>query len=184
MPFHAVGDHSLSSTKNTFNYVISLYAPSIKALSYLRFRCSVDIGLQLKALIATMPVTPSMKPGLDRLPKVLDEKRNVIEILQHYTTVEEIEQLSVEAVIRSVEECNIAYFACYGQTNNIDPSSSKLILQQKDESRSAVQDVLTVHDLLEINLQHTQLAYLSACSTAENKAARLADEAIHVVSGF
>ncbi|KAH7114141.1 hypothetical protein B0J13DRAFT_460385, partial [Dactylonectria estremocensis] len=29
-----------------------------------------------------------------------------------------------------------------------------------------------------------QIAYLSACSTAENKAARLSDEVIHVVSGF
>ncbi|KAK4119358.1 hypothetical protein N657DRAFT_557307, partial [Parathielavia appendiculata] len=28
------------------------------------------------------------------------------------------------------------------------------------------------------------LSYLSACSTAENRANRLSDEAIHVVSGF
>lgn len=184
MPFHAAGDHSPGSTENTFNHVISSYAPSIKALSYSRSRCSVDMGLQLKALIATMPVTPGMKPGLDRLPGVLDEKRSVMEILRHYTTVEEIEQPSTEAVIHSVEECNIGHFACHGRTNHIDPSSSGLILQRKDESGSAVQDVLTVHDLSEINLQHAQLAYLSACSTAENKAAHLADEAIHVVSGF
>ena len=41
-----------------------------------------------------------------------------------------------------------------------------------------------MHDLSEINLQHARLAYLSACSTAENKATHLANEAIHVVSGF
>ncbi|KFZ23764.1 hypothetical protein V502_01755 [Pseudogymnoascus sp. VKM F-4520 (FW-2644)] len=184
MPFHAAGDHSPGSTENTFNHVISSYAPSIKTLSYSRSRCSVDIGLQLKSLIATMPVTPGMKPGLDRLPGVLDERRSVMEILRHYTTVEEIEQPSAEAVIHSLEECNIAHFACHGRTNYIDPSSSGLILQRKDESWSVVQDVLTVHDLSEINLQYAQLAYLSACSTAENKAALLADEAIHVVSGF
>lgn len=44
--------------------------------------------------------------------------------------------------------------------------------------------MLTAHDLSKINLQHARLAYLSACSTAENKAAGLADEAIHIVSGF
>jgi hypothetical protein len=184
MPFHAAGDHSPGSTENTFSHVISSYALSIKALSYSRSRCSVDMSLKLKALIATMPVTPGMKPGLDRLPGVLDEKRSVMEILQHYTTVEELEQPSAEAIVHSVEECNIAHFACHGRTNHIDPSSSGLILQRKDESGSAVQDVITVHDLSEINLQHAQLAYLSACSTAENKAAHLADEAIHVVSGF
>jgi CHAT domain-containing protein len=101
-----------------------------------------------------MLVTPGMKLGLDRLPRVLDKKRNVLEILWHYTTVEEIEQPSAEAVIHSVKECNIAHFACHGRTNHIDPLSSGLILQQKDKSGSAVQDVLTVHDLLEINLQH------------------------------
>jgi len=184
MPFHAAGDHSPGSTKNTFTHVISSYVPSIKALSYSRSRCSVDKGLQLKALIATMPVTPGMKPGLDRLPGVLDEKRSVIEILQHFITVEEIEQPSAAAVIHSVEYCDIAHFACHGRTSHIDPSSSGLILQRKDEPGGVVQDVLTVHDLSEINIQHAQLAYLSACSTAENKAARLADEAIHVVSGF
>jgi hypothetical protein len=45
MPFHAAGDYSPGSTENTFNHVISSYAPSIKALSYSRSRCSVDKGL-------------------------------------------------------------------------------------------------------------------------------------------
>jgi hypothetical protein len=75
MPFHAAGDHSPGSTRNTFNHVISPYAPSIKALSHSRSRCSVDMDLQLKALVATMPVTPGMKP----LPGVLREKRSVMD---------------------------------------------------------------------------------------------------------
>ncbi|RFU25267.1 hypothetical protein B7463_g11074, partial [Scytalidium lignicola] len=184
MPFHAAGKHSPGSTENTFSHVISSYATSIKALSQSRTRCSVHVGSQLKALVATMPVTPGMKPGRDRLPGVVAEKRCVMEILRHCTTVEEIEQPSAEAVIHKVQQCNIAHFASHGRTNHIDPSSSGLILQRKDETGNAVQDVLTVHALSEINLQYAQLAYLSACSTAENKAAALADEAIHIVSGF
>jgi CHAT domain-containing protein len=31
---------------------------------------------------------------------------------------------------------------------------------------------------------HAEIAYLSACSTAQNKATRLSDEVLHVVSGF
>jgi hypothetical protein len=101
-----------------------------------------------------MPVTLGIKPGLDHLPGVLDEKRSVMEILRHYTTVEEIGQPSAEAVIYSVGESNIAHFAYYSRTNYIDPLSSRLILQRKDDSRSAIQDVLTVHNLSEINLQY------------------------------
>lgn len=80
-----------------------------------------------------MPITPGIEPGLNRLPGVLDEKLSVIEILQHFTTVEEIEQPSVAAVIHSMEKCEIAHFACHGRTNHIDPSSSGLILQRKDD---------------------------------------------------
>jgi CHAT domain-containing protein len=43
---------------------------------------------------------------------------------------------------------------------------------------------MTVLDISEVLLKHTQVVYLSACSTAENRVELLADEVIHVVSGF
>ncbi|CAF9931585.1 MAG: hypothetical protein GOMPHAMPRED_005962 [Gomphillus americanus] len=184
LPFHAAGDHSPGSTENTFSHVTSSYASSIKTLSYSRSRCSVNIGSDWKTMIATMPVTPGLKADRARLPGVVTEKRNVTDILQHHSTIEDVEQPSTKGVIRHLEDCNIAHFACHGRTNLLDPLSSGLILQRTDDNGSAVQDLLTVHGLSEINLQNARLAYLSACSTAENKAARLADEAIHVVSGF
>jgi hypothetical protein len=108
----------------------------------------------MKALIAMMLVTLGMRLGQDRLEGVLDEKESVIEILRHYTTVEQFEQPSAEAVIHKLEECNIAHFAYHGRTSYANPSSSRLILQRKDESGSSVQDVLTMYNLLEINLQN------------------------------
>lgn len=35
-----------------------------------------------------------------------------------------------------------------------------------------------------LNIKNAQLAYLSACSTADNASADLADESIHIASGF
>lgn len=180
MPFHAAGDHSPDSTKNTFNRVISSYSPSIKILSYSRSRRSIDMDSKVKTLIATMPVTP----GWASLPGAILEKTRIMETIQHYASVQYLEHPSAEAVMHSMKECKIAHFACHGGVNHVDPSSSGLILQRKDECGNIEQDVLTVHDLSKMNLQHAQLAYLSACSTAENKATPLADEAIHVVSGF
>lgn len=98
--------------------------------------------------------------------------------------MEDVEQPSAEAVAERLAECSIAHFACHGRTDPIDPSNSGLIFARRDESGNLVQDALTVHSISENSLQNARLAYLSACSTAENKAARLADEAIHITTGF
>jgi len=69
----------------------------------------------------------------------------------------------------------------------LDPSNSGLILQKSSNGpgEASEQDRLTAHRISELQLGHApQIAYLSACSTAENTAAQLLDEVIHVVSGF
>ncbi|KAH7109906.1 hypothetical protein B0J13DRAFT_662562 [Dactylonectria estremocensis] len=62
-----------------------------------------------------------------------------------------------------------------------NPSNSGIILQKGTGPGGALeQDRLTVQRVSELRLRHAQIAYLSACSTAENKVARLSDEVIHV----
>ena len=50
-----------------------------------------------------MPVTRGTNLGLDRLSGGFNEKRSIIEILQHFTTMEEIEQHNTTAIIQGVE---------------------------------------------------------------------------------
>lgn len=45
-------------------------------------------------------------------------------------------------------------------------------------------DRLTVQNISESRLGQAWLAYLSACSTAENRVSELADEALHLASSF
>ena len=45
-------------------------------------------------------------------------------------------------------------------------------------------DVLSIDDISQLHSPYAQLAYLSACSTAENNTTVLADEVIHPDSGF
>jgi CHAT domain-containing protein len=78
----------------------------------------------------------------------------------------------------------MAHFACHGMSNPTDPSSSGLVLQRVATDGTLEQDHLSVYRISQLRLRHAQIAYLSACSTAENKAARLQDEVIHIVSGF
>lgn len=82
-PFHAAGDHSPGSDKNTLSYATSSYTPTIKALLYAREKDltivdgnkSNDSKPGTKLLLATMSTTPGQKS----LP---DAEREVAEILK------------------------------------------------------------------------------------------------------
>ncbi|KAH7131154.1 CHAT domain-containing protein [Dactylonectria macrodidyma] len=178
MPFHAAGIHSADSMENAFSRAVSSYTPSIKALAHARHRARATESVKGSVLIATMPTTPGNASCPD-LPGVIREKNQLMGVINGHLPIQYQELPSVEDVIESLRNCCIAHFACHGFTDHLDPSKSGLILQSRGE-----QDRLTVHTVSELSLRNAQIAYLSACSTAENRAARLSDEVIHVVSGF
>jgi CHAT domain-containing protein len=136
-----------------------------------------------------MPTTPgngsdANSRKLKELPGVIDEKKRVTDIARccHLPT-KLLDFPSAEQVVDGLKSCCIAHFACHGFTDHSDPSNSGLILQRQEGGRTE-QDRLTAQRVSELDLKNVQVAYLSACSTAENKVARLWDEVIHVVSGF
>ncbi|KAH6883559.1 CHAT domain-containing protein [Thelonectria olida] len=178
MPFHAAGIHSADSTENAFSRVVSSYTPSIKALAHAQHRARAAESDKGSVLIATMPTTPGNSLCPD-LPGVEEEKNQLMGVVNGHLPIQYQELPSVEDVVESLRNCYIAHFACHGFTDHLDPSKSGLILQSRGE-----QDRLTVHTVSELSLSNAQIAYLSACSTAENGAARLSDEVIHRVSGF
>ena len=180
MPFHAAGDHSSRPQKNLFNRAISSYTPSIKALAYSRERSQKTCAQAETVLLATMTVTPD----LGVLHNVEDEKKVILESLPARYLAEEQDHPCASDILQSIQHCSIAHFACHGLSDYIDPSKSGLVFRKVDDAGRLVQDVMSVHAVSDLKLQRARLAYLSACSTAENGAARLQDEVIHVVSGF
>ena len=180
IPFHAAGEYSLGSAENAYHRTISSYAPSLRALSHSRDRLKSTKAVHHQLLITTMTTTPR----LTNLPGVIEEKNGVIQATNKFLPIEKLDQPNVSQVIESLKRCTIAHFACHGYTDHADPSSSGLVFQLSLGSESPRQDVLTVQKISEIKSNHAQIAYLSACSTAENKAAEMADEVIHVVSSF
>jgi hypothetical protein len=186
MPFHAAGLHSPDSTENTFSRVLSSYTLSIKALRYAQHRSRATDGGHGSLVITTMPTTPAKasEAALCKLPGVVEEKERIADIADGYMPIELLDLPSADQVMDKLASCYIAHFACHGLTDHADPSNSGLILQKQRDSQEVEQDRLTVHRVSELNLAQAHIAYLSACSTAENKAERLSDEVIHVVSGF
>ena len=83
-----------------------------------------------------------------------------------------------------LQGCNIAHFACHRVSDLLDPSRSGLILRTKNAIEESRQDILSVRKISQAHLSQAEIAYLSACSTAQNQAIKLLDEVLHVVSGF
>ena len=77
------------------------------------------------------------------------------------------------------------HFACHGISNLTNPSDSRLLLQNPNPSSLSTEpDSLSVCAVSSANTDAAQIAYLPACSTAENRFVMLADEAIHIASAF
>ncbi|KAH7232458.1 CHAT domain-containing protein [Fusarium solani] len=198
MPFHAAGIHRADSTETAYHRAVSSYAPSIKALAHARKRAKDSETTHGSLLVVSMSTTPAEEgqKAPPSLPGVTLEKESVLGVTKGRLLAQHMEQPSVSQVLEGLRHCSVAHFACHGSSDHMDPSKSGLILQRQrdvqgdeegkenDGGAGPVQDRLTVGRISEITLRHARLAYLSACSTAQNKAERLSDEVIHVVSGF
>lgn len=116
-------------------------------------------------------------PGLCNL-NVSDE---IAAIQRHIGSSASIEVLTAPtraAVLRKVTAYSLVHFACHGSSDPEQPSKSALYLGTGSVER------LTIDDLQFLSHQLSQVAYLSACSTAIIGARSLIDESIHLASTF
>lgn len=88
---------------------------------------------------------------------------------------------SKSEVIRVIGAFRIAHFICHGSSDTVDPSKGGLFLGENSQRQA---DHLSIRDLAKVVNHKAQIAYLSACSTAQNSAESLMDEVIHVASSF
>jgi tetratricopeptide (TPR) repeat protein len=175
LPFHAAGIHSDNSEECAFNHVISSYTPSIKALRHAREKAVMKSKSQ-SLLLVTMRTTP----GMNSLPGVDEEEQKIMSAIKAPHSVRLLPQPDSKAVLHGLRNHNIAHFACHGSSDLVDPSNSFLALAGK----SSTVDRLTVQKVSDSRLRRSWLAYLSACSTAQNKVPELADETLHLAAGF
>ncbi|CUS09066.1 unnamed protein product, partial [Tuber aestivum] len=195
-PFHAAGDHSPGSTRNTFSRAISTYIPTIRALSYARQKrlqlfeecdASFPAGRSGRAgilgergprlLLVPMPETP----GATELPGVSKEVLHILDSSANSSIETTLMSNPTPAeALERIEDHEIVHFACHG-VSCLNPSDSHLVLFNKDGTSASK---LTARDISTLVTQNAQIAYLSACSSAKNPSAKLADEVIHLASAF
>lgn len=194
-PFHAAGNHSPGSTENTFSRAISSYVPTIKALSYAREKkLKLFRSLESRILLVAMPTTPispatvetSTSPGnrarkWKALMNAPMEVEKIIDLVQVNAITTKFECPDVPQVLNELSANHVIHFACHAVSDVKNPSDSHLLLSGNDNSGPGK---LTVAQISDMNLKNAHVAYLSACSTANNRSVALADESIHIASGF
>lgn len=172
LPLHAVGSGWGASRNNTASHVVSSYVPTFKALAYSRQKKLKPLSAPgREVLIVSMPKTEGYK-NLKVEKEVKAVKAN---FSSAEATTSALDTPSRSQVLEKLQSASIAHFICHGTSEALHPSNSGLILR---DGR------LMVRDLAAVSLDQAQIAYLSACSTAENKTTELVDESIHVASAF
>ena len=196
VPFHAAGDHSQGSTDNVFTRATSSYISSFAALSYARQQAIKAAALSptnplrdLRMLLVTVPKTP----GYTNL-ETQHEVKAVEEIFSRLNTegfktsftypregrLSILEAPSPDTVLYTLKECSFVHFACHGTNVELDSAKSGLVLVEKGVAKTLTVsqlETLPLHEFGEVG----ELAYLSACSTAQIRENNtLSDEAPHL----
>jgi tetratricopeptide (TPR) repeat protein len=189
LPLHAAGHHHTrfdATPQTVIDRVISSYTPTVRAL--LRARRAVPVTRQLagRILVVAMPHTPGA-PDLPGAPKECAALRarfghDMLALIgpeergshEHSGGSRLPTNQSVSAAMPLYEW---AHFACHATNRLDDPSASCLLLDDYTDQP------LNVLSVAQLSLEHAELAFLSACSTARTGTA-LPDEAINLASAF
>ncbi|OCK82197.1 hypothetical protein K432DRAFT_349410 [Lepidopterella palustris CBS 459.81] len=183
-PFHAAGTHSRRPPpEGILDYAISSYTPTLKMLSFAWNKKTTFLkSPTIKLYVAAMPETP----GENALPGVTQEANEIANLAIDRVATTCKNNPGTSDVLKGFKEYDVVHVACHGMSTVDSPSESYLMLSSAPNSPSDTFSVrnLTAQTIASVRTTRCQLAYLSACRTAENRALHLADEVLHIASGF
>lgn len=158
-PLHAAGHPGLPGALDA---VVSSYTPTLRALAHTRARPPAPERRQLTVALRHTP-------GLPELPGT------AAEAAAHPGAVLLADRrATAERVLAALPGATWAHFACHATADSATPSRSGLRLHDGPLPLPAISS---------LRLDHAELAYLSACSTA-HRAIRHADESVNLASAF
>lgn len=199
VPFHAAGNHSQGSTDNVIARAKSSYISSFAALRFAQQQAKEALAVSsstplhdTRMLLVTVTKNP---PGYTNL-ETKHEIKAIKEVFLRIGTEEprtrlgniarpsgrfmHLEAPSPATVLYSLPLYSFVHFACHGTNVAHDPSKSGLVLIEGKRAKTLTVSELETLPLFEFG-EVGEIAYLSACSTAqipENGA--LPDEALHL----
>lgn len=176
LPFHAAGEGIESvNSENVYDYAVSSVTVSFTSLKIARGSIAPSEKVLNDGMLAvSMPTTPG------RLALKAEEELESIQKAGGFIPTYLTNPRKVD-VVKALSEYGIIHFICHGTSIAEDPSSSALIL---GDQKASAAEPLTVKELSTIGFGKARIAYLSACSTAENSSYKLSDESIHLAGAF
>lgn len=126
-PFYAAGVRFARLTENAYCRVVSSYSPSIKALAHARERASIVTIPRhdpLRMLVVTIPKTP----GDSDLPGVEEEKSAIYTAVGESMCIDKLDYPDVASMVDRIKHYNIAHFAYYGVSDQVNPLESGLVI--------------------------------------------------------
>ena len=178
LPLHAAGHHHESAAgtaapRTVPDRVISSYTATARILGYAREAALpvLDAADDGAALIVGLPDTPDAA----ELPAVRDEISELLRLMPASTLLDG-PAATRDNVLAALPAHPVAHFACHATTGtSADPYSTRLVIAD-----DATQP-LTTGAICAADIPRADLAYLSACNTAN---ADDSDETVHVTSAF
>ncbi|MEU0884328.1 CHAT domain-containing protein [Lentzea sp. NPDC005914] len=158
LPLHAAGHQG---QPGALDLVVSSYAPSLRVLRAARSRPPVR---ERRQLVVAMLHTEG---GHDLITAAREA-----ESLRGTTLVNAA--ATGDAVVAAMDEATWVHFACHAITDPVSPAAGGLVLHDR---------TVLLPEIGGLQLPDAELAYLSACSTADH-GTRHADEVLHLASAF
>lgn len=162
LPIHAAGVYP--SGPKLSDYVVSSYTPTLTAL--LNRPSSQRKGTLLTVALAKEALLPGTAKEVQHIMKHA-QGSSIVSLLESEATRQRVSE--------AMKDCSWVHFACHGMQNNTNPTDSCLLL--------AANSSLTLLDIIKLQLQNAELAFLSACETATGDM-NLEEEAIHIAAGM
>ncbi|KAF5563750.1 TPR Domain containing protein [Fusarium phyllophilum] len=175
MPIHAAGYHTSEGAPNIFDLVIPSYTTTLRALAYTReteWKPLRGADCEVAFIASPNEAKKGSQLSVEQSVRELDN-----EVRQHCKTSILIGPTKTET-LETLGSCNAVYFGCHGQSISAQPCNSYLKLGTDADSH------LTIEEIQGSRHQNAQLAYLSACLTANVSARHLVDEVVHIAGAF
>ncbi|MFE9240464.1 CHAT domain-containing protein [Streptomyces sp. NPDC007007] len=172
LPLHACGTHEGQGASVPDSLVSSLI-PSITVLAHARRAMAERAMSPQSSLVVAVPGEPGQESTLE----ILDEETAKVPPLLPDPLYLRSADATKDVVLRELASRSVLHFACHCVTEPVRPSASRLVLHDHGENP------LTALDLSEARTSQAQLAFLTACSTADSHTI-VVDEALHIAGAF
>jgi CHAT domain-containing protein len=174
VPIHAAGIYTDQDQECCSDYVISSYTPTPSTL--LRARKGLQPIRTTDAKLLLVAAEHTADTRLPALGKVKVETRDICSVVEKAGVRYAASSVSVSKTAQAtaaLPAANLVHIACHGLQHTSEPMKSAFHLSDHD--------VLSVSNLMKLDLKGAFLAFLSACETAKGDSVQ-PGQAIHLAA--